>query len=157
MQLLIHRASVWALRKDEQKFKLGGLMAIISHSDRQLLGNNLSFTLCSIHILFNSNKFNKFWMSFDFRWTHAKNGQNWAESKADRPLLGRTAWHLYTRCHIFDPGAMWHVQMPLSQELDVGMIEWTEGLHKDQRTHTSVQTRVQVTNPPPRKITILQV
>ena len=28
------------------------LTAIISHSDRQLLGNKLSFTLCSIHILF---------------------------------------------------------------------------------------------------------
>jgi len=43
------------------------LMAIISRFDRQLLGNEMSFTLCSIHILFNSNKFHKFWMSFDFR------------------------------------------------------------------------------------------
>ena len=50
------------------------LTAIISHSDRQLLGNKLSFTLCSIHILFISNKFHNFWMSFDFRRTHAKKG-----------------------------------------------------------------------------------
>ena len=43
------------------------LTAIISLSDRQLLGNKLSFILCSIHILFNSNKFHKFCMSCDFR------------------------------------------------------------------------------------------
>ena len=40
MQLLIHRASALTLLEDEQKFKLGVvLMAIISHFDRQLLGN----------------------------------------------------------------------------------------------------------------------
>ena len=52
------------------------LMPIISHFDRQLLGNKLSITLCSIHILFNSNEFHKFWMSFDFRNKCAKNGRN---------------------------------------------------------------------------------
>ena len=67
------------------------LTANISHSDRQLLRNKLSFTLCSIHILFNSNMFHKFWMSSDFRRTHDKNGRNWARSQADRPLLGRPA------------------------------------------------------------------
>ena len=72
------------------------LTAIISHSGRQLLGNKLSFTLCSIHILFISNKFHKFWMSFDFRRTHAKKGQKWAKSQADWPILGRPAWHLHT-------------------------------------------------------------
>ena len=60
-------------------------MAIISHSDRQLLGNKLSFTLCSIHILFNSNEFHKFWMSFDFRSKCTKNEQIWVKTQADRP------------------------------------------------------------------------
>ena len=41
------------------------LMAIISHFDRQLLGNKLSFILCSIHVLLKSNEFHMFWMSFD--------------------------------------------------------------------------------------------
>ena len=78
--------------EDEQNFKLVGVLtAIISRSDRQLLENKASFTLCSIHILFNSNKFHKFWISFDFRRTHAKRGRNWAKSQADRPLLGRPA------------------------------------------------------------------
>ena len=68
MQLLIHLASALALLEDEQKFKLGGVLtAIISHFDRQLLGNKLSFAPCSIHILPFSNKCNKFWMSFAFR------------------------------------------------------------------------------------------
>ena len=39
------------------------LTAIISHFDHQLLGNKISFTPCSIHILLISNKFHKFWMS----------------------------------------------------------------------------------------------
>jgi hypothetical protein len=65
MQLLIHRASALALLEDEEKFKLGVgvLTAITSHFDRQLLGNKISFTPCSIHILLISNKCNKFWMS----------------------------------------------------------------------------------------------
>jgi len=68
MQLLIHRASALPLLEDEQKFKFRGVLtAIISHFDRQLLGNNMSFTLCSIHILFISNEFHKFWMSCNFR------------------------------------------------------------------------------------------
>ena len=70
------------------------LTAIISHFDRQLLGNKMSFTLCSIHILLISNKFHKFWMSFDFRSRCTKNEQIWAKTQADRPLLGRPAWHL---------------------------------------------------------------
>ena len=39
------------------------LTAIISYFDHQLLGYNMSFTPCSIHILLISNKCNKFWMS----------------------------------------------------------------------------------------------
>ena len=92
MQLLIHQASGLALLEDEQKFKLGGVLtAIISHSDHQLLANKLTFTLCAIHILFNSNKFHKFWMSYDFRSRCTKNGRNWARTQADQPLLGRPA------------------------------------------------------------------
>ena len=46
----------------------GGLLTDInSHSSHQLLRNNTSFTLCSIHILFISNEFHKLWMSFDLR------------------------------------------------------------------------------------------
>ena len=104
------------------------MAAIISHSDRQLLGDNLSFTLCSIHILFNSNKFHKFWMSFDFRRTHAKRGRIWAKTQADRPILGRPSWHPRTHCHVFDPGARSCTQVSLSRGMDVGLIEWTERL-----------------------------
>ena len=103
-------------------------MAIISRSDRQLLRNKSSFTLCFIHILFNSNKFHKFWMSFDFRRTHAKRGRIWVKTQADRPILGRPAWHPYTPSHDFDPGAMSGTQMYLSRGLDVGLIVWTERL-----------------------------
>ena len=129
------------------------LTAIISHSDRQLLGNKLSFALCSIHILFNSNKFHKFWMSFDFRRTHAKRGRIWVKTQADRPILGQPAWHPYTLSHDFDPGAMSGTQMYLSRGLDVGLMYGPKGLHKDQRTHNSVQSHVQVSNPHPGVIT----
>ena len=95
--------------RTSKSLSLGGVLAaIISHSDRQLLGNKLSFTLCSIHILFNSNKFHKFWMSCDFRWTCTKVRRKWTKTQADRPLLGRPAWHPYTSCHIINPEAMWH-------------------------------------------------
>ena len=67
------------------------LTVTISRSDRQLLRNKSSFTLCSIHILFNSNKFHKFWMSSDLRSLRDKKGRKWARSQADRPLLGRPA------------------------------------------------------------------
>ena len=42
-------------------------MAFISHFDRQLLMNKLSFAPCSIHILPNPNKFHKFWWFEMFR------------------------------------------------------------------------------------------
>ena len=70
--------------------------------------NKLSFTLCSIHIWFISNEFNKFWMSCDFKRSWAKIGRKWAWTQADRPHLGRPAWHPNKPCHIFDPGTMWH-------------------------------------------------
>ena len=104
------------------------LTAIISHFDRQLLRNKMSFTLCSIHILFNSNNFHKFWMSFDFRRTHAKRGRIWVKTQADQPILGRPAWHPYTPSDDFDPGAMSGTQMYLSRGLDIGLIVWTERL-----------------------------
>ena len=81
-------------------------MAIISHSDRQFLRNKLSFTLCSIYILFNSNEFHKFWMSFDSWNRYTKIEQNWAKSQADRPLLGRPAWHLQRHSPGFETVAM---------------------------------------------------
>ena len=56
------------------------LTVTISRSDRQLLRNKSSFTLCSIHILFNSNKFHKFWISFDFRSKCIRTGRNWVET-----------------------------------------------------------------------------
>ena len=139
MQFLIHRASVWALLEDEQKFKLGGVLtAIISHSDYQLLGNKLSFQLCSIHILFNSNKFHKFWMSCDFRWTCTKNVRIWVKTQADRPLLGRppgtptntTTSSIQRQCDTFK--YIW---------AEDWMSVWSngpKGLHKDQWTHNSV-------------------
>ena len=67
------------------------MTAIISHSDRQLLGNKLSFALCSMHILFDSNKFHKFWMSCACRYSLSKDGRNQRKSRplctfrADRP------------------------------------------------------------------------
>ena len=53
------------VQQQEISFDQSGSMltAIISHFDRQLLVNNMSFTPCSIHILLISNKCNKFWMS----------------------------------------------------------------------------------------------
>ena len=81
MQLLIHRASALTLLEDEQKFKLGGVLtAIISHFERQLIGNKISFTPCSIHILLISHKFHKFWMSCAFKRQYTKN----------EPKLGKT-------------------------------------------------------------------
>ena len=66
----------------------------------------MSFTLCSIHMLFISNEFHKFWMSFDCRSRCTKNEQNWAETQADRPLLGRPAWDLQEHSPGFDPVAI---------------------------------------------------
>ena len=66
-------------------------MAIISRFDHQLLRNKLSFAPCSMHILFNSNKFHKFWMSCACRNPLSKDGQNQRKSRppgtfrADRP------------------------------------------------------------------------
>ena len=67
------------------------LTAIISCSDRQLLRNKLSFALCYMHILFDSNKFHKFWMSYACRNSLPKDGRNQRKSRppgtfrADRP------------------------------------------------------------------------
>ena len=67
------------------------LTAIISRFDCQLLGNKLSFALCSMHILFDSNKFHKFWMSCACRYSLSKDRRNQRKSRppgtfrADRP------------------------------------------------------------------------
>ena len=64
---------------------------IISRFDRQLLGNKLSFAPCSMHILFDSNKFHKFWMSCACRNSPSKDGRNKRKTRppgtirADRP------------------------------------------------------------------------
>ena len=58
------------------------LTATNSHSSCQLLGNNMNSTLCSIHILFISNKFRKFWMSSDCRSRCTKNEQKWAKTQS---------------------------------------------------------------------------
>ena len=88
----------------------------------------MSFTLCSIHILFNSNEFHKFWISFDCRSRCTKNEQNWAETQADRPLLRWPAWHLQKQCPGFDPVAMRHSHEALSQGLGLGSNGYTERL-----------------------------
>ena len=67
------------------------MTAIISRSDRQLLGNKLSFALCPMHILFDSNKFHKFRMSCVCRNRLSKDGRNQRKPRppgtfrADRP------------------------------------------------------------------------
>ena len=60
---------------------VGVLMAIISCFDRQLLGNKFSFALCSMHTLFDSNKFHKFWMSCVCRNQGSKDGRNQRKSR----------------------------------------------------------------------------
>ena len=67
-------------------------------------------------------------MSSDFRRIHDKKERIWAKTQADRPILGRPAWHPHTHCHVFDPGARSCTQVSLSRGLDVGLIEWTERL-----------------------------
>jgi hypothetical protein len=67
------------------------LTAIISCFDHQLLRNKLSIALCSIHILFDSNKLHKFWMSCACRNSLSKDGRNQRKPRppgtfrADRP------------------------------------------------------------------------
>ena len=85
--------SIKLCSRTSKSLSLGVLTAINSHSSHQLLGNKMSFTLCFIHILFISNEFHKFLMSYDFRSRCTKNGQNWAKTQADRPLLVQPAWH----------------------------------------------------------------
>ena len=88
----------------------------------------MSFTLCSIHILFISNEFHKFWMSFDFRGRCTKIEQNWAKSQAGRTLLGRPAWHLQKHGPGFNPVAMRHTHKAQSQALGSGSTGYTEML-----------------------------
>ena len=57
------------------------LTVITSRFDRQLLANKLSFAPCFMHILFNSNKFHKFWMSCACRHSLSKDGRNQRKSR----------------------------------------------------------------------------
>ena len=121
MQLLIHRASALPLLEDEQKFKLGGVLtAIISHFDRQLLGNEMSFIPCSIHILLISNKFHKFWMSCAFRRQYTKNVPKLGKTQAGRPGTS-------THCDM-SLIQEWSdiLTLPLNHGFQVGLIKWTE-------------------------------
>jgi len=93
----------------------------------------MSFTLYSIHILFISNKFHKFWMSSDCRNKCTKNEHKWAKSQADRPLLGRPAWHLQKHGPSFNLVAMRHTHKALSQGLGSGSIGYTERLQHPSR------------------------
>ena len=91
MQLLIHRASALALLEYKKSLSLGVLTAIISHFDRQLLGNKLSLAPCSIHILSNPNKFTSFgglrgcaglWSEYarnNTKWSIYKDGETWIQ------------------------------------------------------------------------------
>ena len=80
----------------------------------------MSFALCSIHILFNPNEFHEFWMSCDCRSRCTKIEQIWAKSQADRPLLGRPAWHLQKHGPSFNLVAMRHTHKAQSQGLGSG-------------------------------------
>ena len=71
-----------------KSLRLGGVE--FSRSDRQLLGNKLSFALCSMHILFYSNKFHKFWMSCACRDPLSKDGRN--QRKSRPPGTFRADW-----------------------------------------------------------------
>ena len=88
----------------------------------------MSSILCSIHILFISNEFHKFWMSSDCRSRCTKNKQKWVKSQAGRPPLGRPAWHLQEHGPSFDPVAMRHIHEALSRGLGLGSIGYTERL-----------------------------
>ena len=66
------------------------LTAIISHFDHQLFENKSSFAPCSMHILFNSNKFHKFWMSCACRNLLSKDGRN--QRKSRPPSTFRADW-----------------------------------------------------------------
>ena len=52
--------------------------------------------------------------------------QNWAETQADRPLLGQPAWHLQEHGLGFDPVAMKHTHEALSRGLGFSSIGYTE-------------------------------
>jgi hypothetical protein len=118
------------------------LTAINSHSSRQLLGNKMSFTICSIYILFISNEYHQFWMSFDFRSRYTKNGQLWAKTQAGRPgtpegkVPASIQWQYDT------------IIMPWVEDWISVWSDGSKGLHKEQRTHNSVPTWVQDSDPP---------
>ena len=67
-------------------------------------------------------------MSCDHRSRCTKIGQIWAETQADRPLLGRPAWHLHIHDPGFKPVAMQHTQGALSRGLCLGSTGYTERL-----------------------------
>ena len=113
MQLLIHRASALTLLEDEQKFKLGGVLtAIISHFERQLIGNKISFTPCSIHILPNPNKFHNFgglgcfaglcseYARNNTKWSIYMDGEIWISDDTIINIFKCQIWHCHVEEHV---------------------------------------------------------
>ena len=96
------------------------MTVIISHFDRQLLRNKLIFALCTIYILFNSNEFHKFWMSFDFR---SKVCQNWTKLAGNQ--AGRPGTSTYMAISLIQ-GQYDMSTVPSNRGLDVGLIKWTK-------------------------------
>ena len=66
------------------------LTATISHSDRQLLGNKLSFCTMFHANLFYSNKLHKFWMSCLCRRSQSKDGRKRRKTRPRGP--NRASW-----------------------------------------------------------------
>jgi len=108
----------WRAKQKALEWGLELLMAIILHFDRQLLGNKLSFTPCSIHIFLNSNEFHKFWMSCAFRKKCTKNN----------PKLTKCPCSTYTVTSSIQEQSN-TLAMLLSRGLDVSLIKRTETLH----------------------------
>jgi len=103
----------------------------------------MSFTLCSIHILFISNEFYKFWMSFDFRSRCTKNGQIWAKTQPNRPGTPEDKVPVLIQWQ-YDT-----IIMPWVEDWVSVWSNGSKGLHKEQWTHNSVPTWVYDSDPPP--------
>ena len=103
----------------------------------------MSFTLCSIHVIFISNEFHEICMSSDCRSRCTKNEQKWVKTQAEQPLLGRPAWHLWIHSPGFDPVAMWHSHNALSRGLGLRLIRWTKR-HRHESKNPQDSTRSSV-------------
>ena len=109
----------------------------------------MSFTLYFIHILFISNEFQKFWMSSDCSNRCTKNEHKWAKSQADRPLLGRPAWHLQKHGPGFDPVTMRHTHKALSPGLALVQLDTLKDFNIHPKIHKTAQDQIYFGNPLP--------